>query len=344
MMDNERIVAIAADLAGTQVLKMHAARPGGNNRIFRVEGANGETYALKMYPAQDADPRDRLGAEWAALSFMDAINVGPVPKPIAFDPILRCGLYSWVEGQSAKATNDNISQMVTFLRALQSADEAKGQSGVFQPASAACFSGSAVVAQLEQRRLRLDIATDDDKGLAEFLANILDPMISECLVEATTCYSDANLSFDQRLDDKHHFLSPSDFGFHNALVDVAGCMTFVDFEYFGWDDPVKAISDVVLHPGSALSDSHATAFMAQFIPTIVQNDSTFCVRLKALYPLYALIWCMIILNEFIPERWERRVMAGRSNDRDAVQAQQLDKARIRIAKIRNLNDIAPFIA
>lgn len=344
IMKSEAVSAIVADLTGTQVLAVHAARRGGNNRIFRVDGTNGERYALKMYPAQDADPRDRLGAEWAALTFMDEKCIGSVPKPIAYDPVQRCGLYSWVDGQPAKASNDHITQMVAFLKALQSTADVNGRAGVFQPASAACFTGSSVVAQIDQRRRRLDVAAGDDKALADFLLNILDPMISECVAEATACYAGGGLDFDQQLDDRYHFLSPSDFGLHNALVDDAGRMTFLDFEYFGWDDPVKAVCDIVLHPGSAFSETLATALMVQFVPDIAANDSTFFIRLKALYPLYALIWCLIILNEFLPERWERRIMAGRSNDRVAVQEQQLDKARIRVVKIRNLNDIAPFIA
>ena len=55
-------------------------------------------------------------------------------------------------------------------------------------------------------------------------------------------------------------LSPSDFGFHNALLEADGRLTFVDFEYFGWDDPVKIVADVMLHPGMGLSADHGRRF------------------------------------------------------------------------------------
>ena len=43
-------------------------------------------------------------------------------------------------------------------------------------------------------------------------------------------------------------LSPSDFGFHNMLIDKNGRLRFIDFEYAGWDDPAKIICDFFCQP------------------------------------------------------------------------------------------------
>jgi len=61
-------------------------------------------------------------------------------------------------------------------------------------------------------------------------------------------------AFDVPSPRQLHVLSPSDFGLHNMLITSAG-PAFLDFEYFGWDGPEKAISDAILHPGSAFSMS-----------------------------------------------------------------------------------------
>ena len=42
-------------------------------------------------------------------------------------------------------------------------------------------------------------------------------------------------------------ISPSDIGFHNVLKNQ-GKVNFIDFEYAGWDDPRKLLSDLVLQP------------------------------------------------------------------------------------------------
>ena len=60
-------------------------------------------------------------------------------------------------------------------------------------------------------------------------------------------------SFPQRL----RVLSPSDFGFHNALRRPDGTIVFVDFEYFGWDDPAKMMADAMLHPGNPAFTGYA---------------------------------------------------------------------------------------
>src|SRR5262249_52494804 len=43
-------------------------------------------------------------------------------------------------------------------------------------------------------------------------------------------------------------LSPSDFGFHNALCEPNGRFRFIDFEYAGWDDPARMVCDFFCQP------------------------------------------------------------------------------------------------
>ena len=45
--------------------------------------------------------------------------------------------------------------------------------------------------------------------------------------------------------------------------------------------------------------------------TLFARDAGFSDRLDLLHPLYGLRWCLILLNEFLPERWARRAFAGR---------------------------------
>ena len=128
-------------------------------------------------------------------------------------------------------------------------------------------------------------------------------------------------------------LNPSDFGFHNAVRQPSGAYAFFDFEYFGWDDPVKATADVVFHAGMALSEELGHLFEKRMIRFWSETDSDFPRRLRTTAPLYGLIWCGIILNEFLPERWERRVLAGGTVDKALILSRQLDKARRLLCRI-----------
>ena len=44
------------------------------------------------------------------------------------------------------------------------------------------------------------------------------------------------------LDIADRCVSPSDFGFHNAIVRGSGEICFIDFEYAGWDDSAQVFS------------------------------------------------------------------------------------------------------
>ena len=55
----------------------------------------------------------------------------------------------------------------------------------------------------------------------------------------------------KKTNNDHLILSPSDFGFHNTIKSKK--LYFIDFEYFGLDDPVKLVIDFILHPGMKLN-------------------------------------------------------------------------------------------
>ena len=63
------------------------------------------------------------------------------------------------------------------------------------------------------------------------------------------------------------------------------------------------------------------------------GDPAFADRLSAYLPLFGLRWVLILLNEFIPERWQRRVLAGETGSWSDVKARQLAHARAFLAAL-----------
>jgi thiamine kinase-like enzyme len=86
-----------------------------------------------------------------------------------------------------------------------------------------------------------------------------------------------------------------------------GDLRFVDFEYFGWDDPVKLISDFSHHAGMNLTEE-----MEDFWFSGAKSIYGECIlnRLQVSWPLYGLNWCLIILNEFKNDVWSKRCLAN----------------------------------
>jgi hypothetical protein len=68
------------------------------------------------------------------------------------------------------------------------------------------------------------------------------------------------------------------------------------------------------------------------------EDSSYKPRLAALWHLFGLRWCLILLNEFLPERWFRRAYADGGLDRATARARQLDKSGAMLRRMEEAKD------
>jgi hypothetical protein len=144
--------------------------------------------------------------------------------------------------------------------------------------------------------------------------------------------------FDVQLSKTHQLLSPSDFGFHNAFQTRDG-LKFIDFEYFGWDDPVKLTCDFILHPGMDLSDEQKKLWLCS-IKDIFIADRSFKQRFVRSYSLYGLCWCLIQLNIFnIDEQKKKHIKTAKNHDFEKKQAQQLKKSK---KLLNHLNEVHKY--
>jgi hypothetical protein len=321
-------MAIGSRLSGQRVLAAQPARPGGNNRVFRLDMAQGSPLALKHYPSQSADGRDRLGQEYDALSFLSRHGATSTPRPIAKDNGRHCALYEWIDGEAAvlRAEPGHADQLADFLIDLQRMCNAEG-ARTLRNASASILSPLEAVAQYRLRLESLRQVSGDQPELREFIDRRLDPTAAIAVQRLHQRYADAGWDPGGPLEPQHRALSPSDFGLHNALRAGDGRLRFIDFEYFGWDDPVKLVSDTAIHPGSNLPDASANRLIARLSREFEARDPAFAVRRAVLYPVFGMIWCLIILNAYLPESRSRRALAAQGGDLTVRLADQLDKAR-----------------
>ncbi len=321
----EDAVSIGSRLSGARVVAAQPARPGGNNRVFRLEMAEGPSLALKHYPS---DGRDRLGQEYEGLTFLSRHGITSTPRPIAKDPAAFCALYQWFDGEAAvlNPRHDDADQLADFLIELQELRSAEGAQSL-RNASASIFSPEEAIAQYEQRLDGLRRAPENHPDLRAFMENSLVPSTSIAIRKLRQRYAELGLDPAADLAPAHRALSPSDFGLHNALRAADGRLRFIDFEYFGWDDPVKLVSDTAIHPGSGLPEASANRLIARLSHAFEAGDDAFAIRRDVLYPVFGAIWCLIVLNAYLPESRSRRALAAQGGDLTVRLAGQLDKAR-----------------
>jgi hypothetical protein len=324
--DLEDVAAQASDLIGWDVLSVVPVKRGGNNRVFKLIGKD-TAAAFKIYPTQKEDPRDRLSHEFGALTFLTRHGVTEVPRPIASDPIRHCAAYEWLEGVPPGSVNvAEVDELADFFIRLQQLRGEHGAAELPEGATAA-LSPANVTKQLAQRLERLESVIAPGTEVAEFVEASLKPAIRHAVDQLRWGCETEGFDFEAPLSPRLRVLSPSDFGFHNALRRTDGKLAFLDFEYFGWDEPSKAVADVLLHAGMSLSSELARRYRERVVRALAETDPGFPARFELFFPSMRAIWCLILLNEFLPERWARRVLAGVTEERSTAEARQLAKAR-----------------
>jgi len=319
-------------LCGRPIDGCEPVRRGGNNRIYRVR-AGGASFALKAYPFHDADKGARLAREFAAYAFLAGHGVDTAPAAIARDERNGYGLYQWIEGTPVgEPSADDITQAAAFARDLKRLSQAP-DSAALPHAAECCLAASQLTGQIESRLSALGAVRGEHSGLKTFLDDHIVPAFAKLRDAMSREYRLRGFDVHAELAAEERTLSPSDFGFHNALRTPDGRLRFVDFEYFGWDDPVRLVSDFMLHPAMNLDRRHRKAFAAEAMPAFAA-DPKFRSRLELLFPLVAIRWCLILLNEFLPDRWARRAAAGHT-DRDEALRRQLKKSQTMLGHALN---------
>ncbi len=324
-MEPTQVRQVASSLAGTAIGLPVRVDGGANNQVYKITDDDGRQYALKYYINGINDMRDRLGAEYSALQFLSENGITSVPSPLAVDRGNNLALYEWIDGESILSVSDSdMAAAVDFLRTLHGLRSATGADEL-PFASETCLSPAELVRQIIHRLDVLEQVAESASRLDDLINNRIGPCLKHAISRAKMFCDAAHRNFADELEPAYRTFSPADFGFHNALRLADRRIIFFDFEYFGWDEPAKLTSEFVLHPGMSLSEEQKRCFIAE-TEQLFGADPNYKQRVRALFPLYALRWCLIVLNEFLPDRWSRRLMAGKTLDRELVLDRQLDKA------------------
>jgi Phosphotransferase enzyme family len=307
---------------------------GKNNQVYRVATDAGEAVVLKHYFSDPRDPRDRLAAEWGFLKHTWSLGVRAVPEPLASDATARAGLYGFVPGRkllAAELAPQHIEAAIDFVLAVNAAPRTPQ---ALAPASEACFSLADHIATVERRVARLATLDPDAPHVREaqrLVDEVLLPAWRAVKARLAKDARDAGLEIDQALRPDQCCLSPSDFGFHNALADETGRVTFLDFEYAGRDDPAKLVSDFFCQPEIPVSLNYHPGFLTRLADGL-ELDETGRARCRILLDAYRVKWSCIILNDFLPVGAARRSFAD-AGAWDIRCLKQIKKAEAKIGEI-----------
>ncbi len=279
---------------------------GANNRVYKITIDEKKSLILKHYFHHKKDLRKRLFSEFSFLKFAWDNGIRCIPEPLFSSEKENLGLYSFVPGRPASKSDiskNTIQQAIDFFLNL---NIFKNKASYLPNASEACFTIDDHLNLVEKRIKNLVLLSKNSeiyKDLSNFVNYNLIPKWEKIIQHS---YS------KKLLIKKDLCISPSDFGFHNMIINEKKNY-FIDFEYAGWDDPAKVVCDFFCQPKIPIPMSYFDTFVKD-ISSITSNPKLCQERINFLFPVYQIKWCCIILNIFLKTEKSRRIFSKSKQD------------------------------
>lgn len=308
---------------------------GANNEVFLINYES-KKYVLKIYEKTSSNSRftnEKKFYEWTSF-----INSEQVPSAISWNENTFTALFNYVEGNPLPdAINlSHIKQTIDFLKDLNSHRE----NALNYDIPRASDSGDLFSQYLSvSKRIEiLSFSTIHKSVKEEFEQFFNDEFLCEWKLFQKSFEKkfEKDLEIKKTLGKSSLILSPSDIGFHNCIESMSGQLTFFDFEYAGWDDPAKTVSDFLRQPRYFIPTVH-WKFFIDSISQLTEDPSFFYNRLNVLLPLHNFKWCCIFLNDFLPNHNMRRLKATDQNPNEPENLiNQLKKSQKHLALMKTI--------
>jgi hypothetical protein len=327
-MQDEQLIADAVVLwrangGPTGEIRTEPCTAGGNNRVFVLAELDGAARVVVKSYFRDGGPK-RLQAEYLFLKHAENAGVANAPRALARDDEKLLSLHQFVEGRKlgqGEIGEKQVLAAANFICALNA------QSGITSganllDAAEACFSIGEHVFLIDRRLERL--SSVEEAAAAGVIKEITAywKSLRQSIIERAAILG---LTVDQKILRRERVISPSDFGFHNALANDNGDLTFIDFEYAGWDDIAKLAADFFFQPSVPVDSALFEVFMNRIVQDI-PNKTGVKDRIRLLRPIFGVKWCCIMLNCFLPDMAARKKFADPGQDDAQYKSAQLAKA------------------
>ena len=138
---------------GIIIKEISRLNQGRNSTSFKVNTANNK-FALKIYPENFVNNRNRIKSELDFLIFLQKYKFTTVPKPIVWDKNNKWLLLSWMNGEKVLSpTKRHCKQLINFLQEIQIHKKSKLANNISN-ASEACFHLDGHINHIKFRQIK----------------------------------------------------------------------------------------------------------------------------------------------------------------------------------------------
>lgn len=315
---------------------------GANNRGYKVSQGR-KKFFVKAFPDQGPVSLAKLENEFNFSCFLYERGVRQLPRPLAKCSHTLMALYEFVDGEPVTLCRKfDVTEALKFISAINHPDLLADSA--LLPLASDCPSSLSGFAELVDKRLTrftdFTPGCEVDEQCLDYVAE-LDAYYRQCVSEMR---NNAGEAWERTLE--ADVISPSDFGFHNAINTKQG-IVFLDFEYAGRDSCWKMVADFFCQPKVPVSLGYITHFFRDPKFSFLANrPKQFLIAFK----LSQIKWCLIMLNEFLSESQFRRVFSSSGfSDTNIEQhlvqkkVEQLEKSQLYFKKIESRTSLLESI-
>lgn len=304
---------------------------GINSRVFRCSRGD-DKWVIKGYVDSSPRSRERMMSEIEFLRFAGEVAAGFTPNLIHADQDRLCVVLENLDGQpfepGVQPPQHAVREAVRFM-GLLNLNTVLAKKYIQHNAAEGFLSLREHLANVEDRlhdmsyRHLSNKQILDARELLEYVRNRLDE-----LKENTLTMISRGIIQDA-IKEEDRYVSPSDFGFHNAISTSDG-IKFFDFEFAGWDDPAKINSDFILQPRMPLQ-WHGLPLLSAWD---TEQQELIKARCQLLLPILRLKWICIILSVLNPRRLDQILAAAPEEQAKNLVTTRIEKARLYMHRLR----------
>ncbi len=298
----------------------------GNNCLYKVRLPT-EERVVKEYSRTHMNNWPRGEREFESLYFLWERGFRNIPRPIVFDKERNIGVYSFEDGNilaPEQIQKEHILSLSDFLVSLHSL-----KVDFFPPASTAALHPIDYVLDIERRISFLQPEVDGSSSAAKDLFYRAVSKAERLIKEFRESFPKSELEKELSLDEQT--LNFGDFGFHNVLIS-RDRYTFIDFEYFGRDDPVRELLGFVHHDKHLqINRELKQLFIDNYLEKTSASDKL-KQRMRLADPLKGMTFALTYLNVISPQYISQQ--KGFGADIEKIINERLSKAE---AKLEDLS-------
>lgn len=315
-----------------------------NNKIYLLNKGSEKKYILKVYYL---DERKRLEREYAGYDFFTQLGSDFTPKPIYKNVTGYFAVYTFLGGDHKKpedVTQNDMVKISNFLIYMHKNSQKAHEKGLkFMPAIASCFSIEETLNKINMKlgKFLSDESLDKYEVVEKFRSHYDIKKLFEDLIVKSLDKTD-DLLIKTKLPIDKQTLSPVDFNFTNMLFNGEK-MHFLDFEDFGWDDPVNIFAFFLYHDKvTGLSYENKKILIDDYLSK-ADVSVNFIKRLKIMLNLGGVVWLATYLLAMTEEKIKVRLFSDPNFEPTTYIASRIAAFEAKIEEINSKHNLANII-